>query len=289
MYQPTARSGPACLASLFVCSPVPITRPYHEKPSFDGYRSGLFESGRPPEPCCGVPEWTRRCAPRPRRCGIRGPAHSWSLSPRSARPRSASSPPWSSATSLISRPVRPCLGHPHPAHRPGHRHRAALPAQRSQEGPRRAGSAGGARVKGSSNGSSNGEASHGGAATPPLATGPGGSTALAVLPLPKDRAGWRERATASPDPAFGDCVHARRPHVARTVLIPASARTASKMSVRFDPRSRIMNFVRSACPPRSISRLRACWGAVHSPVGCRVTPRMRMRRVACSITARTWA
>jgi hypothetical protein len=32
------------------------------------------------------------------------------------------------------------------------------------------------------------------------------------------------------------------------------------MSVRFDPRSRIMNFVRSACPPRSISRLRACWG-----------------------------
>jgi hypothetical protein len=127
MYQPTARSGPACLASLFVCSPVPITRPYHEKPSFDGYRSGLFESGRPPEPCCGVPEWTRRCAPRPRRCGIRGPAHSWSLSPRSARPRSASSPPWSSATSLISRPVRPCLGHPHPAHRPGHRHRAALP------------------------------------------------------------------------------------------------------------------------------------------------------------------
>jgi hypothetical protein len=35
--------------------------------------------------------------------------------------------------------------------------------------------------------------------------------------------------------------------------------------------------------------LRACWGAVHSPVGCRVTPRMRMRRVACSITARTWA
>ena len=215
MYQPTARSGPACLASLFVRSPVPITRPYHEKPSFDGYRSGLFESGRPPEPCCGVPEWTRRCAPRPRRCGIRGPAHSWSLSPRSARPRSASSPPWSSATSLISRPVRPCLGHPHPAHRPGHRHRAALPAQRSQEGPRRAGSAGGARVKGSSNGSSNGEASHGGAATPPLATGPGGSTALAVLPLPKDRAGWRVRATASPDPAFGDCVHAGRPHLAQ--------------------------------------------------------------------------
>ena len=35
-------------------------------------------------------------------------------------------------------------------------------------------------------------------------------------------------------------------------------------------------------------RLRACW-AVQSPVGCSVTPRMRIRRVACPITARTWA
>jgi hypothetical protein len=53
-------------------------------------------------------------------------------------------------------------------------------------------------VKGSSNGSSNGEASHGGAATPPLATGPGGSTALAVSPLPKDRAGWHVRGSSTP-------------------------------------------------------------------------------------------
>src|SRR6201987_5246925 len=35
-------------------------------------------------------------------------------------------------------------------------------------------------------------------------------------------------------------------------------------------------------------RLRAC-GAVHSPVGGRVTPRMRMRLVACSMAARTQA
>jgi hypothetical protein len=34
--------------------------------------------------------------------------------------------------------------------------------------------------------------------------------------------------------------------------------------------------------------LRPCC-VVHSPVGCSVTPRMRIRRVACSITARTWA
>ena len=55
---------------------------------------------------------------------------------------------------------------------------------------------------------------------------------------------------------------------------------------RREPRSRIMNLARCACSPRSISRFRACW-AVHCPVGWTVTPRMRMRLVACSITART--
>ena len=30
-------------------------------------------------------------------------------------------------------------------------------------------------------------------------------------------------------------------------------------------------------------------GAVHSPVGCKVTPRMRMPLLACSITARMYA
>jgi hypothetical protein len=71
-----------------------------------------------------------------------------------------------------------------------------------------------------------------------------------------------------------------------TVRIPASARTVSNAPVKFDPRSRIMNLTRCACSSRSMRRLRACW-AVHSPVGWRVMPRIRMRRVACSITART--
>ena len=43
---------------------------------------------------------------------------------------------------------------------------------------------------------------------------------------------------------------------------------------------------RYSSAPRGARRLRACW-AVHSPVGCKVTPRMRMRLLACSITART--
>ena len=71
-----------------------------------------------------------------------------------------------------------------------------------------------------------------------------------------------------------------------TVRMSASARTASNAAVKFDPRSRIMNLTRCACSSRSMRRLRACW-AVHSPVGWRVMPRIRMRRDACSITART--
>ena len=78
-----------------------------------------------------------------------------------------------------------------------------------------------------------------------------------------------------------------------TIRIPASARTASNAAVKFEPRSRIMNLTRYACSPRSMIRLRACW-VVHSQVGRSVTPRMRMRLLgmrmrllACSITART--
>jgi Group II intron, maturase-specific domain len=71
-----------------------------------------------------------------------------------------------------------------------------------------------------------------------------------------------------------------------TVRIPAAARTESKASVNLLSRSRIINLIRSAGSPRSIIRLRACW-AVHSPVGWNVTPRIRTRRVACSITAST--
>jgi hypothetical protein len=70
--------------------------------------------------------------------------------------------------------------------------------------------------------------------------------------------------------------------------MPAAGRTAPKAAVKFDPRSRIMNLTRSAYSPRSMSKFRARW-VVYSPMGCGVTPRIRMRRVACSIKARTQA
>src|ERR1019366_550316 len=92
---------------------------------------------------------------------------------------------------------------------------------------------------------------------------------MALIP---DKGSVQQLAAASPDPAFGDRVHARRPDVTEHGPDPG-------------PRSRIMNLTRSVWSPRSMIRLRACW-VVHAPVGCRVTPRMRMRRVACSITAR---
>src|ERR1019366_7977729 len=108
---------------------------------------------------------------------------------------------------------------------------------------------------------------------------------MALIP---DKGSVQQLAAASPDPAFGDRVQTRRPDVTEHGPDPGPARIASNAAVKSEPRSRIMNLTRSACPPRSMIRLRACW-AVHSPVGCRVTPRMRMRRVACSITASTQA
>jgi hypothetical protein len=105
--------------------------------------------------------------------------------------------------------------------------------------------------------------------------------------VPHQGAAW-ELAAASPDPAFGDRVHAGRPHVAQHGLDPGVGQDRVEPAVKLEPRSRIMNLTRCVCSPRSMSRLRACW-AVHAPVGYRVTPRMRMRRVACSITASTQA
>jgi len=72
-----------------------------------------------------------------------------------------------------------------------------------------------------------------------------------------DEGAIQELASASPGPAFQDCVHAGVRTLHRTVSMPASARTASKALVKFDPRSRIMNLIRCVCSPRSIIRLRA--------------------------------
>jgi hypothetical protein len=71
-----------------------------------------------------------------------------------------------------------------------------------------------------------------------------------------------------------------------TVRIPASARMASNAAVKFEPRSLIMNLTRARVVA-GVHKQVACLLAGLLPVGCSVTPRMRIRRVACSITART--
>jgi hypothetical protein len=53
-------------------------------------------------------------------------------------------------------------------------------------------------------------------------------------------------------------------------------------------RTRGRNWNRPRSPPSAISRFRACW-ATHSPTGCDVTPSTWTRRVAASITNRTYS
>ena len=72
----------------------------------------------------------------------------------------------------------------------------------------------------------------------------------------------------------------------RTILIPTAVNTASKAAGNWVSRSRSRNLLDSAPWSRSMSRFRACW-VTQSLLGWAVTPRIRMRRVACSMAART--
>jgi DNA-binding CsgD family transcriptional regulator len=74
----------------------------------------------------------------------------------------------------------------------------------------------------------------------------------------------RELASASPDPAFGNRVHAGRPHVAQHGPDPGTC--GDRVECGGEVRATVV---------------------AHSPVEYTVTPRMRMRRVACPITVRT--
>jgi hypothetical protein len=121
---------------------------------------------------------------------------------------------------------------------------------------------------------------------PVLIVGPELAQDSPQMGLVPDEATVQEFASASADPAFGDRVHAGRLDAAQHGPDASVGEDCVERAGEVDPRSRIMNLTRCAWSPMSIRKLRACW-AVHCPVGCRVTPRIWMRRVACSITART--
>jgi hypothetical protein len=72
-----------------------------------------------------------------------------------------------------------------------------------------------------------------------------------------------------------------------TTSMPASARMASNNSGNLPSRSRIMNRARQLASSRSMMRFFAAC-TVHAAVGCGVAPRIRIRRLACSITANTY-
>jgi len=69
--------------------------------------------------------------------------------------------------------------------------------------------------------------------------------------------------------------------------MPASARIVSNMAGYLPSRSRIRCLTLQPASSRSITRLRAAW-PTQAAVGCAVTPRTGIRRLACSITARMY-
>ena len=105
------------------------------------------------------------------------------------------------------------------------------------------------------------------------------------MDLVPDESAVQELASASADPAFGDRVHPGRPDVAEHDPDPGIGQGRVECG----------GIVRAAVADHELDPVRllaeihdqvAGLLAVQSPVGCRVTLRMRMRLVACSITAR---
>ena len=73
-----------------------------------------------------------------------------------------------------------------------------------------------------------------------------------------------------------------------TMAMPSSSSTASKAAVYLLSRSRIRYFAVAPTSWRSITRLRASC-VVQAAVGWAAAPRIRTRRVACSMTAKTYS
>ena len=104
--------------------------------------------------------------------------------------------------------------------------------------------------------------------------------------LVPDEGAVQEFAAASADPAFGDRVHPGRLDVAQHGPDARVGEDGVERGgeVRAAVVDHLLDLVGLVADVHD--QVAACW-VVHSPAGCKVTPRMRTRRVACSITART--
>src|SRR5690242_5271045 len=107
---------------------------------------------------------------------------------------------------------------------------------------------------------------------------------VALVP---DQGPVQQLAPAAADPAFHDRVHSRRLNRgAEDPWATPAWKTASNAAVKLASRSCRTNFTLIPASSRSISRFLACC-TTHDWTGWLVAPRIRIRRVPCSITART--
>ena len=72
-----------------------------------------------------------------------------------------------------------------------------------------------------------------------------------------------------------------------TISMPSASKTASNARVYLVSRSLIRCRTVAPASWRSMTRFRATWVA-QSAVGCVVAPRTRIRRLVCSMTAKTY-
>lgn len=88
-----------------------------------------------------------------------------------------------------------------------------------------------------------------------------------------------------PHPTLGEGVRSRRPERGEDDPMPSAAKTASKLLVYLESRSR-MRRRNGPRPVRSKERFRACW-VTQAEWGCLVAPAMWTRLVWTSITKNT--
>lgn len=88
-------------------------------------------------------------------------------------------------------------------------------------------------------------------------------------------------------PAFHDRVHARNTGAAEDDLDTGVGENLVEQGGYFASRSRIRYLTRAPACSRSMARFLAAWVA-QAAVGWAVVPRARIRRVACSMTARMY-
>jgi hypothetical protein len=113
-----------------------------------------------------------------------------------------------------------------------------------------------------------------------------GQDTLQVVPVPNQRPVHALRPDGT-HPPFGVGVRLGRAWWDLDGFDSGRGKTASNAAVNLASRSRIRNRSRLACSSRSISRLRAAC-AIHSPVGCVVTPGRCTRRRSSSTTNNTY-